>query len=152
MSKVVFNARKIEAKMRIAAGKSLDLVAIAFQKKIRQRLNRGGTGVHHSGQSYPSSAPGEPPTVQSGNLQNSWIASSRKKVFSRRKTSVLIDQGTSYGHAAKYAFFLEYGTRHMAARPFVLPTVRGMRRVAPVIFQKKYKKLVQQLDARGPYG
>ena len=151
-SKVTFNSAKIEGLLKNAAAKSLDLVAIAFQKRIRQMLSKAGSGTKYSGSDYKSSDDGEPPTVQTGNLRNSWVASSRKKVFGRRKVKVLINQGVSFGEAAKYAYWLEYGTRNMLPRPFVLPTVHRMRRVAPRVFMKRYKNLVLKIDAGGPYG
>ena len=150
-SKAVFNARKLDRHMKEAALKSLDLVTIALQKKIRQRLSKAGSGEKYPGSSYRSSAEGEPPAVQSGQLRNSWIAGSRVKVRQFKKVSVILNQGVSFGAAAKYGFWLEYGTSRMLPRPFVEPTVSAFKSTAPAVFTKRFKKLVKEIDDRGPY-
>ena len=60
--------------------------------------------------SSPSS-PGQPPAVVTGNLKNS-ITVKKIKVL-----SYVLNVGAEYGLP------LEFGTRHMAARPFIRPAV-----------------------------
>lgn len=69
---------------------------------------------------------GDPPGVDTGNLKNSIVARKRGKDW-------LVLVGAEYGMA------LEYGTRRMGARPFVLPAVRAMVNDAP----KEMVKIVE---------
>lgn len=69
--------------------------------------------------SQSPSSPGQPPGVDTGTLKNSVVAVPRG-----RKTWV-VNIGAEYGLA------LEYGTRNMAARPFVLPAINRMMRNLP---------------------
>ncbi len=84
-----------------------------------------------------SSAPGEPPADQSGALVRS--ITSR---FDRATFSVTVSAGTFY------AYWLEFGTRNMAARPFLtaaLGSVRGL--VAQVLgydIKAEIKKVVRR--------
>ena len=68
--------------------------------------------------SSPSS-PGETPGVDTGNLKNKTVAEPRGAL-----TWALVI-GT------EYAVDLEYGTRKMAARPFVLPAINRMMKNLP---------------------
>lgn len=70
------------------------------------------------------SAPGEPPYVQTGMLRRSiaWAAPSK---LIRLVGSALRPQGGSGSHS--YAWYLEYGTSKMAARPYLLPALRRLR-------------------------
>lgn len=68
-------------------------------------------GVH-----YDASEPGKPPHVRTGAL--------------RASIAFAIDRDAAeptvvVGPAAKYGKWLEFGTRHMAARPFMRPALRN---------------------------
>lgn len=63
----------------------------------------------------PASAPGEYPHKRTGNL--------------RRSIDIWVNRKTLEGYVgptedAPYGIFLEYGTRKMDARPFLMPTLR----------------------------
>lgn len=60
---------------------------------------------------HRASAPGEPPAVDTGNLINSI-----RSQFPTKLKGVL-------NIGAAYASFLEFGTRKMKARPYVLPAI-----------------------------
>ena len=80
------------------------------KQKISQRTPRAANVLRThalAALSNPSpSAPGNPPGVRTGLLRASWSPFSGSDIF-----------GISSG--AHYAGYLEYGTRKMAARPFV---------------------------------
>lgn len=91
-------------------GKGLDVgvvlrkLALDCEADVKQSFNR------------QSPAPvGEPPGVDTGNLKNSIVAVKRGKNW-----AVLV--------GAPYGVHLEYGTRRMGARPFLLPAVRRVAR------------------------
>ncbi|GAB4528770.1 MAG: hypothetical protein OHK0046_48040 [Anaerolineae bacterium] len=66
------------------------------------------------------SAPGDPPGVDTGTLKNSIRA--RRRVMGKEW---VVEVGATYG------VHLEYGTVHMAARPFMLPAFQTIVRRAP---------------------
>jgi len=69
---------------------------------------RTGRVYHHHGHSHRASAPGEPPASDTGNLVNS--------------IHTEYDAATLTGRVvvgAEYGLYLEYGTQHMEARPFM---------------------------------
>ena len=75
-------------------------------------LSKGGSGKKYKRLPNRSSAPGETPAPQSGNLtqdRNDETLIEVKRVTSRLKSNV------------KYAGWLEDGTKKMAKRPFVNP-------------------------------
>ena len=75
-------------------------------------LSKGGSGKKYKRLPNRSSAPGEAPAPQSGNLRQDWNDETLiegNRVTSRLKSNV------------KYAGWLEDGTKKMAKRPFVNP-------------------------------
>lgn len=75
-------------------------------------LSKGGSGKKYKRLPNRSSAPGETPAPQSGNLRQDWNDETLiegNRVTSRLKSNV------------KYAVWLEDGTKKMAKRPFVNP-------------------------------
>ena len=75
-------------------------------------LSKGGSGKKYKRLPNRSSAPGETPAPQSGNLRQDWNDETLiegTRVTSRLKSNV------------KYAGWLEDGTKKMAKRPFVNP-------------------------------
>ena len=75
-------------------------------------LSKGGSGKKYKRLPNRSSAPGETPAPQSGNLRQDW--NDETLIEGNRVTSRL----KSY---VKYAGWLEDGTKKMAKRPFVNP-------------------------------
>lgn len=65
----------------------------------------------------PASLPGHPPHIRSGDLKRS--IRTEKVSFGRHRVVV----------GAPYGAYVEYGTRHMAARPFFRPAVEEQKRL-----------------------
>lgn len=84
-----------------------------------------------SGFAPPRSSPGEPPAIETGNLATS-----------AERFSQAISKGAEgrLSFLAEYAAHLEYGTRIMAARPFLRPGVENTRRKAASIVKDVVKK------------
>jgi HK97 gp10 family phage protein len=71
------------------------------------------------------SSPGGPPHSQSGELRGA---------FTTRVTRNQQGATGTIGNTAPHALFLEFGTRHMAARPFMRPAfARNQQRIAAVL-------------------
>src|SRR5690554_3686336 len=78
--------------------------------------------------SHVASAPGQPPNTDTGRLAGSIRA-------------VNSDKPTAHVEAlADYAVHLEFGTRNMAARPFMTPAVEAER--------EKYRKGINELTGK----
>jgi HK97 gp10 family phage protein len=151
-NRAIFNAKKIFNMQSKGVHSGLAFVAISLQKRIRKRLSRAGSGIQYPGNPARSSAPGQPPVAQSSLLRNSWVAGVKSKFRTRRKFGVRLAQGAGFGEATKYAVFLEGGTKHMAPRPFLRPSVDQIRPRAVTIFLSRYGKVMEQIDRSGPHG
>jgi len=83
----------------------------------RAKVNATGTRVNVviGARIHRASAPGEPPTIDTGNLVNS-IRTTKLERYRYAVTA-----------SAEYARHLEYGTYKMAARPFMRPALERAR-------------------------
>lgn len=90
---------------------------------IERVLEEGQDVVRRSFTIIPVSAPGNPPAIDTGNLY--------------RNVTTELDADGLHGvlrAATDYAKYLEFGTRHMAARPFMRPALRVLdRRVRQIM-------------------
>jgi hypothetical protein len=90
----------------------------------------------------PYSAPDTPPGLRTGGLRLSYDSEVRKgrkgpyvAVFSNKKTL----QPVPPGKPVVYAPFLEFGTRHMAARPHLRPAVNRIMPLIPGIVATSWR-------------
>lgn len=81
---------------------------------------------------YTASAPGEPPARRTGNLRMHWNGQVRTEGGTGNGVQVIAELESQ----EQYAGYLEHGTSHMAARPFV---ERIKEKAAPEI-EKIYKE------------
>lgn len=70
----------------------------------------------YSKATYTASAPGEPPARRTGDLRLNWNGQVKSGVASTSGDTAIIAQLES---GTSYAGYLENGTSHMAARPYV---------------------------------
>ena len=110
--------------------KSVARAAVYTQGVMRKVLSRSGQGRKHYGMSYKSSAPGQPPTVQTGTLRRSVQADFRN--LQKRNPRARVGPGVFY------ARFLEEGTRRMRPRPFRDLTIRKARPMILRFFGPRY--------------
>ena len=103
-------------------GDNLEKAAIFFKEKVKEALNRsqdyeryvGKAGIYYHGND--PSHQGEAPKKITGSLQRSIahaMSADRKQAF--------------VGSNVDYALWLELGTSKMQARPFLRPTLEGVR-------------------------
>lgn len=118
----------IEPKVRAGAIDGLNAVGLAMLNAAKRRIQGGsksGTVYEKYGprRTHRASAPGESPATDTGGLVNSGFHELDEQAME-----------VSIGFAKLYAAMLEYGTRLMEKRPFLLPTVEEWRpRIAGVI-------------------
>ena len=111
--KTVFNdIPRIKAGMNPKAGEAVRSTAIDISYVAKRSMSGNKTGLEYKrsgGKSHRASAPGEAPAIDSGELVNSI-------------QNAQIDQLTAMSFSnMEYAPHLEFGTVHMAKRPFYVP-------------------------------
>lgn len=92
-------------------------------KSARYRGLRNSIGVHRA------SSPGAPPAVDTGTLRRSMQLDASRITDPNPRVRV--------GTNIQYAKGLEYGTRHVAPRPYFRPTVRKVRPMIRKLFTAK---------------
>lgn len=108
---------KATAKTEQAVNNAIHRFAILIDAKSKEKIQKGtrsGTTYKRGTISHTASAPGEAPKTDSGRL----VASIRP-VFGKMSAEV-----GSLANVAKYGDFLEQGTKHIEARPWLAPTLK----------------------------
>ena len=139
VDEVFKNFDKYSAETQKKISDALALTAI----NIRTDAMRAMKGSPGSGRSYKrrsithtASSPGNAPRIDTGRLFNSirWIASATEAVIGvfgsmdLRGSITSKSEGLSDGTRSTYAAALEFGTKNMAARPFLFPAFERERR------------------------
>lgn len=103
------------AQSRAVRRRALRAGILVVDRRVKNLMVGTRTGRTYSirGKAHVASAPGEPPAVDTGNLKNSL------------RVLEVTDDHASYGTSADYAADLEYGSRRMAARPFLRPAAEA---------------------------
>jgi len=112
----------------------LEALGLMVQNEARNSVLKGpktGKGYKRGAITHQASAPGQAPASDTGTLVRSILSE-----VHRVGMEVIISAGTFY------AKMLEYGTRAMAARPFMLPALDKIRpKAARVMKQYILRKL-----------
>jgi HK97 gp10 family phage protein len=120
---------------------NLDKIALRGAKKMMQlteaAMREDKTGTWWPQHPNRSSAPGEFPAKQSGEL----IASFRTGVVSSPRNHGKAIFGAGNKLPRSYAFYLEYGTMHMAPRPFMRRAAVQFRKEVQAEMRKEWGDL-----------
>jgi len=127
----------VEPKVRAGAIDGLNAIGLAMLNTAKTKINKGAsTGrlyrKYGPRRDHRASAPGQPPATDTGGLVNSGFHELDEPAME-----------TQIGFAKLYAAMLEYGTRKMAKRPFLLPTVEEWRKRIAGIISKAIKAKLQ---------
>lgn len=106
------NKMSLEAKNNIV--QALNKGAIVVHKTAGKSIQQSSGSFKENSKGHFSSPPGAPPNADTGNL-------ARRLRIKPAKAAELEAQVIS---GAKYSADLEFGTRNMAARPFMAPSFR----------------------------
>lgn len=104
--------------------------ALMVERDVKKSFPKVGSGRVYSkgkGKFHIASMPGGVPAIDTGNLR----ASIQSKV-QVRGINVLGEVGSDMS----YSLYLEVGTRTMAKRPFLMPTIRKDKRKIGEIFKR----------------
>jgi hypothetical protein len=154
-SRVQFSSKKIGNLNRTASLKALNLLTIFFQKRLRKRLNKAGTGRLYPGNKVRSSTKDEGPAPQQGRLRDSWTVGKRRKVRMRNGVSIKLRQADGFGQAVKYARALEFGyaPNNLEPRRYIKKTIDSFRgRRGTCIFERFYRDEFRKINRSGPHG
>ena len=128
--KVRWRGKAVAAKVRRGIGMKVMLAAEMVASDIRTSFPSSGASGTRSGggdNDNPSS-PGEIPHGQTAHL--------KRNIGVEKKTELIARVGTGIGNRSSvgYAVWLEYGTRNMAARPYMRPGLkRNKRKIGKII-------------------
>jgi len=138
--KAIAEIEKRQAKMEEQLGRAVRLAAqdirnaciISISKGSRTgKIYRAGTDREHQ-----ASAPGEPPKKDNGGLTDSLDFKMTGKLSA-------ISGSIAGDVVVEYAKSLEFGTRKMAPRPFLVPAVEKMRPK----FNERVKKIMEAVGS-----
>lgn len=127
----------VEPKIRAGAIDGLNAVGLAMLNSAKRRIQGGPKSgrvyeKYNPRRTHRASADGESPATDTGGLVNSGF-------FEVDESAPEV----AIGFAKFYAAFLEYGTRTMHKRPFLLPTVEEWRRKIPGVIRAAIKARLQ---------
>lgn len=128
-SEIQKRRNKMEAQLSTAVKLSAQDVRNECVKSIQGGSRTGNVYVKR-GVQHQASAPGEAPKTDTGRLVSS---------LGFRMTGKLTALAGSDGIVAEYAKSLEFGTRNMAARPFLVPAVEKLRSK----MNERFRKIVE---------
>lgn len=103
------------------AARGTQRLILEAQIEVKNKLSKAGTGKKHRGLRYTSSAPGQPPAVQTGTLRRSWQTGTVRTVASGTRL------GWRLGSNLRYARRLEFGGGFIAPRPYLRPAIDKIR-------------------------
>lgn len=108
------------------SARALNVYAESLRAEIYGTLerNKEGRGIRWPGNKRTSSAPGDPPARQTGRLMESIAVTKRATPQDLR--SEVGPRPQQFTNQPPYPVFLEFGTRRMAPRPFMRPSISAL--------------------------
>lgn len=114
-------------------------------RQLRKDGRRNPKTLRHLG-FHKASAPGQPPARNTGDLARSWQVGFKQRGSVEKHGNVY---RLVVGSDKPYAKWLEFGTRNMAARPYVRPVAEIMRRRTPFIIQAEVSDALAKRNRGG---
>ena len=134
--------------------RGLKIVMVELQMELRIRLGQVGTGAGYFGGAKDKgyfrtrSAPGEPPSIDTGTLRNS-VQSKPQYIAGTGMTSiVLAGLVAGVNKDARIPRWLEYGTSRMKARPFIAPSLEVIRPSVAGTISDQMKRSIKRMKRR----
>ena len=114
---VVWMGDVVFAKTAVKADKQLYLLALMVEREAKQGMKGARHGVKYPNLPNTSSAPGEPPAVQTGFLV--------RKITTEKIGRLAYKVGVN----VPYGLYLELGTRHIRPRPWLRPALSRAKKL-----------------------
>lgn len=111
-------------KVRLGVIDGLEIILRLVTNRAQKKILTRGSGRKYG--RHQASAPGEAPATDTGTLVNS----AETEIQKDNKNQIF----GILSFIALYARWLEFGTRFMAARPFLLPSLDEIKAKIPAIF------------------
>ena len=134
--------------------RGLKIVMVELQMELRIRLGQVGTGAGYFGGAKDKgyfrtrSAPGEPPSIDTGTLRNS-VQSKPQYIAGTGMTSiVLAGLVAGVNKDARVPRWLEEGTKYMQARPFIAPSLQAIRPSVAGTISDQMKRSIKRMKRR----
>ena len=134
--------------------RGLKIVMVELQMELRIRLGQVGTGAGYFGGAKDKgyfrtrSAPGEPPSIDTGTLRNS-VQSKPQYIAGTGMTSiVLAGLVAGVNKDARIPRWLEYGTSRMKARPFIAPSLEVIRPSVAGTISDQMQRSIKRMKRR----
>ena len=134
--------------------RGLKIVMVELQIELREKLIQVGSGAGYFGGSKGKgyfrtrSAPGEPPSIDTGTLRNS-VQSKPQYIPGTGMTSiVLTGLVAGVNKDARIPRWLEYGTSRMKARPFIAPSLEVIRPSVAGTISDQMQRSIKRMKRR----
>lgn len=119
---------QVDANLNRKIARALNVYSEALRSEVYDTLERSkvGRGVFWPGNRVPSSVPGDAPARQTGRLQESIAVT--KRATPTELAAQVGPRPRAFQGQPPYPVFLEFGTRKMAPRPFMRPSINQLLR------------------------
>ena len=139
-----FDAAKANRVIMVEVEKFQTAMELTLQQHIKRTLSREGTGKKHKHLKYQSSAPYNPPAVQTGTLRRSWLFGGRKR-YVRKTGTKEVRSILGVGSNVPYAKFLQTGTKNMDPRPYLSISVALTELDVPDLLRRFWNRVDNSL-------
>ena len=156
--RVNWHGDEMDRELRTAIGELVDLTTTDLQREITVTLSRPGTGREYRvarGQAsgnlrqrgiHRASAPGQPPAADTGTLRRSWQQGGMSNIDESDGVGTSANPTKRLGSNLPYARFLEYGTMHIAPRPYVRSSVETVRTRVPQLARAVMNRMIERIN------
>jgi len=132
--KLVWKGKEVSDALNRVSNDRLNDLGDLLKRKIQDTISQAGTGrvYKRRGKVHVASAPGKPPVIWWGGLHGSifYIVAEAGQVF-------LMHIGTG-GDIGEYGKCLEFGTKNMAARPWLGVTLEQSRAMIKKFLEEEW--------------
>jgi hypothetical protein len=124
-----------------AINEGVNAYYITLSKALREQLSKRGTGRTYRrgrGRVRQRSAPGQPPSPDTGELRRSWLVGKAAKSITMNPDLVSLRFGSRLHYAR-----IDGGYGRVKPRPYIRPTLDSIAELFPVTIARAIKKTIR---------